>query len=555
MFNEQERESLGRRDFTTISVGSLSAMLAGCAGVLDAGDAGSGDRTEDEVDSTDSNEQDIRGEISSLEVTPTEAQQGEELVVTATVLNSDDVNHTGNIGVSVGQVSVFEDRISVEAGSSETRTVTTQQWQTGTYEVSVVLSANDRELDSAQTSVDIRTAHDNFVGVSGTDFVIDGDQVFYSGAHADGLSTIRTASNDEGAFEYEYEDEFDGDHYVADFMQYAASMNANVLRVVVAGVPYWENSTVHDGPGEFNDAWFELLDTVVAEAKRNEIRLVISLMSHDDTSAPAPGVYASWSDTVDDDLNADELNDAFFDDEQANEYYKNFIERVVTRENAITGIEYRDDPTIMMWECGNEIDYWTPENRGNSLADWYNDIATYIKSLDENHLVTTGMYGSDERNEFVEDHRSGAIDVCSFHFYPKFPNGPQEGDSYGEEPGTDMSAAEAQAYIERKVETAHTELEMPVILGEYGVHQFPDLYGWTLATRRDFFTALYETANRVDLNGVHAYALVLDKKFTGETRITDGRYENGIYPDDELVPIITEYGETVAEKSAADVTE
>jgi len=258
---------------------------------------------------------------------------------------------------------------------------------------------------------------------------------------------------------------------------------------------------------------------------------------------------------VDDDSNSDALNDAFFEDEQAKEYYKNFIEKLLTRENPLTGVKYRNDPTVMMWECGNEIEYWVWENRGESLAEWYDEIATYIKSLDENHLVGSGMFGSDERNEFVEDHRSDAIDVCSFHLYPKFPAGPDSEDSYDEEPTTDMSISETTAYIEDKVETAHAELGKPVMLGEYGVPQFPDLYGWTLETRREFFDAMYETADRVDLNGVHPFALTLDKKFTGETRITDGRYENGIYSDDDLSSIINDYGDVVENKSESSITE
>lgn len=537
------------------AVGVVSSF-AGCAGVLDSEATGSTGEQSPEAGKTDAESQFTEGEITVVEITPTEPEEGDEISVTVTISNPDNVSHTGMLEVSVGQDMISDDRISVQAGEDETRTFTTERWQAGTYEVSAELSGSGGDVDSARTTVDVVPAHDAFVEVSGTDFVIDGAPVYYSGGHSGGNLNSRTASDDEDGWEYDYDDAFEGDHYVADFMQYAAANNMSVIRTTAAGVPWAEDSRVHEAPGEFNDEWFELFDTVVAEAKRNDIRLVVSTMAHDMDLAPAPGAYAKWSDTVDDELNRDALYDAFFDDEQARQYHRNFIEKLLTRENHITGIEYREDPTIMMWECGNEINYRHPDNIGGSLADWYDETARYIKSLDENHLVGSGMYGVDARDEFVTDHRVEAIDVCSIHLYPKYPNRSDIAEKpYEKESAHDMSIDDTVEYIEGKVETAHDEIGKPIILGEFNVMQFPDIYGWDLKLRREFFEAMYDLADRVDLNGVHAFALTLDEKCTGEVRITDCRAESGIYPDDELLSIIAEYSSTVAAKSKADITE
>lgn len=556
MSNDRFRQSLRRREFAIFSGVSLSTALAGCAGILDRGDSESNGETTDESEPTDREEQSTGGEITSFEVTPKNSQQGEEITVTATISNTFDVDHTGNIGVYIGSELVFEDRLTVEAGEHETLTLTTEYWQTGTYDLEIILSGNDTEIDSARASVEIRSAHEEFVEVSGTDFVIDGAPVYYSGGHSGGNLHSRTASDDEGGWEYEYDDTFDGDHYVADFMQYAAANDMSVIRATASGVPWAEDSLVHEAPGEFNDDWFNLFDTIIAEAKRNNIRLVISTMAHDMDLAPAPGAYAKWSDTVDDNLDGDALYDAFFDDEQAKQYHKNFIEKLLTRENHITGIEYRNDPTVMMWECGNEINYRHPDRIGESLAHWYDETARYIKSLDENHLVGSGMYGVDARDEFITDHQVEAIDVCSIHLYPKYPNRSDIAEKpYEEDPAHDMSIDDTVDYIEGKVETAHNEIGKPIMLGEFNVPQFPDIYGWDLELRREFFEAMYNVAARTDLNGVNAFALTLDEKCTGEVRITNCRAENGIYPDDELLSIISGYGEVVEEKSDSSITE
>lgn len=146
--------------------------------------------------------------------------------------------------------------------------------------------------------------------------------------------------------------------------------------------------------------------------------------------------------------------------------------------------------------------------------------------------------------------------MCSIHLYPKYPNRPDIAEEpYEEGPAHDMSIDDTVEYIEGKVETAHTEIGKPIILGEFNIPQFPDIYGWDLELRREFFEAMYNVADRADLNGVHAFALTLDEKCTGEVRITDCRAENGIYPDDELLSIITEYGDTVAAKSQAEMRE
>lgn len=545
-------EQISRR--ALLAAVGAAGSIAGCSSLSDDGDAGSpGDGPDDSSSNTETAF--TAGEIRTVEITPTEPEPGDEISVSVDVSNNDDVSHTGTLRVSAGG-NAAETQMTIPAGDTATQTLTTELWQAGTYEAVVELSGNGSPIDADRTTFDLVPAHNAFVEVSGTDFVIDGDPFYYSGGHGGPNLNSRTSSDEADGFEYEYADSFDGDHYVADFMQYAAAYDMPVIRVVTAGVPWADDSLVHEAPGEFNDEWFELFDTVIAEAKRQNIRLVISPLSHDMDLAPSPGAYAKWSDTVDNDQKRDALYDSFYEDEQAKQYYKNFLEKLLTRENHITGLEYREDPTIMMWECGNEIEYALYDDRGKSLADWYDEIARYIKSLDENHLVGSGMYGSDARNEFVTDHQSEAIDVCSFHLYPKYPNRSDIAEKpYEEGPAHDMSIDEMTEYIEQRVKTAHTEIGKPVILGEFNIPQFPDIYGWDLEYRREFFTAMYNAADSADLNGVHAFALTLNEKCTGEVRITNCRAENGIYPDDELLSIITDYSETVTAKSQAVITE
>lgn len=426
----------------------------------------------------------------------------------------------------------------------------------GLFDITGCTNRTEQDPDSTNTEDDrvtdrpVTERPDSFVDVNGTEFTLDGSPVYYCGGHA-GTPIMRTDASDP-TIEYAYEDAFDGEHYVADFMQFAAAHGMDVLRVVVNSSERSGDNIIHEGPGEFNERWFEHFDRIVAEATRNSVRLIVSLLSSDRELAPGPYQYALWSDTIDESLEGRELYDAFFHDEQATRYYKNFIEHLLTRENTITGVEPRNDPTIMMWECGNEIEYASPKRSEESLGKWYGDIASYIKSLDSNHIVGTGMYGSAERNDFIADHESDAIDACSFHLYPKMGNGADlRGDPpYREDPWTDLSVTETKTHIEAKVEQAHEELGKPVYLGEYGVPQFPDIYDWDLETRNRFLEAMYETAAATDLNGMNVFALELILKHIEDARLTDGRESNGIYPDDEeTLAVIEQYAGTAEEKS------
>ena len=58
--------------------------------------------------------------------------------------------------------------------------------------------------------------------------------------------------------------------------------------------------------------------------------------------------------------------------------------------NTITGVSYRDDPTIFAWELINEPR--VPQDwSGDVLQSWIEDVSAHIKSIDPLHLVTTGV--------------------------------------------------------------------------------------------------------------------------------------------------------------------
>jgi len=76
-----------------------------------------------------------------------------------------------------------------------------------------------------------------------------------------------------------------------------------------------------------------------------------------------------------------------------------WVRLVVTRTNTETGVAYNQDPTILAWELINEPhtdDGFESElglTPGSIVCSWVSEMSAYIKSLDGNHLISTGEEG------------------------------------------------------------------------------------------------------------------------------------------------------------------
>jgi mannan endo-1,4-beta-mannosidase len=149
-------------------------------------------------------------------------------------------------------------------------------------------------------------------------------------------------------------------------------------------------------PGKFNEAAFRTLDEVLAAANRTGVRLIIPLVDN----WPWMGGRAEYAG-----FRGKTKND-FWTDPQLLADFKETIRFILTRTNTVTGVRYADDPAILCWETGNEIE---------SPAPWTREIAHYIKSLDKNHLVMDGFNASRLRDESLE---IPDVDIVTTHHYP-----------------------------------------------------------------------------------------------------------------------------------------
>jgi hypothetical protein len=153
------------------------------------------------------------------------------------------------------------------------------------------------------------------------------------------------------------------------------------------------------GPGEFDEKGFEVLDTLLAVAREKKIRVVIPFVDN----------WHWWGGVAEYAAFRGKAGRLFWKDPQLIADFKETIRFVVERVNTVNGIAYKDDPTVLAWETGNEL---------ASPHRWTREIAAYIKAIDPNHLVLDG------RQEEVLERasiRNPHVDLLQTHHYEKDP--------------------------------------------------------------------------------------------------------------------------------------
>jgi mannan endo-1,4-beta-mannosidase len=233
---------------------------------------------------------------------------------------------------------------------------------------------------------------------------------------------------------------------------------------------YWDSSA---GAPAYNDGatGLEHLDYVVYKAGQLGLKLVIPFVNNWNDFG-GMDQYVRWRDIS---TPGDQTwyHDSFYTDPVIKQWYKDWIAHLLNRVNTYNGIAYKDDPTIMTWELGNEPRCLSAGAYGRSdncttqtLIDWADEISTYIKSLDSNHLVSVGdegFYCLPNPTHWTENCGEGVdtiaftrlpnIDVMSVHLYP---------DSWG----TDV--AWGTEWIKQHIRDAKANGK-PVMLGEFGI--------------------------------------------------------------------------------------
>lgn len=533
-----------RRRFLEVATLS-SALLSGCASV---DNSTSMDDTEETSTSTDTaNNADFEFEQATY---PDTITPGESFEMQIPVKNTG--NNQGETTVSL-DLGEYEKSKTTELASEEETTVifTIEEGLiAGTYEFTIAETTTDQSFQGElRVGGDIPKL-DHFIQTEGPNFVRDGEPFYFSGGNND---MVRRAPK----------------WYVDMVFAEAAELGLGALRTwVYAGKCYigdckGTNNKVIPDPAEdgsdaveslppLNETVMQRLDYAIYKANETGVRLILPLLSN---TASHTGITDFVRYTA-----SASSHDDFYTDPNCRGLYKEYVEAVLTRKNVFTDREYRNDPGIMLWELVNEPDLQDNDGSTSIMQEWIEEMAPFIKSIDDKHLLSTGEIGyyeesrdqslsgkSDQGMAYIKNHQPDAIDAATFHIYLNKNGLMIEEDSI----------PRWKPWVENHAIDAHETLEKPLYAGEvapsndageFRVDRRDDDWKAQDEKRAEKYRELFDEFLEHDVNGAVNWTFMIPFDFATDPVDDPEQWNAGVsvYPEDPHTPeVLQEYSATL----------
>eukprot|EP00884_Botryococcus_braunii_P013173 jgi/Botrbrau1/21857/Bobra.0190s0068.1 len=277
-----------------------------------------------------------------------------------------------------------------------------------------------------------------FVATRGTQFSTGERRLYFSGTNADYLLQPN-------------------DTQIADvkkFIKASAVNGVNVIRISGrrAGDVTQQQANAAAGQSLYSqeDA-VRLLDKVIVTSAKYGVYVIVPLTTF-------------WTGSLD---------DSFFTEEDVKQQFQQHIHALLNHRNVYSDVAYADTPAIFAWELAEEPQTSLAEpNKAELLTKWIDEMAAFVKGIDDKHLVGTGEDGHSRNwrgatgNRTWEDDRLAAeaftnhiaspnIDFASVHLYPGETDSSLKGGDFGE------------YLLKSRAQIAHS-LGKPILLEEIG---------------------------------------------------------------------------------------
>jgi len=306
-------------------------------------------------------------------------------------------------------------------------------------------------------------SQNSFIKTSGNKFVLVNDEFKFFGINA---YYLQSEAGDTAKR-----------YIVDDVVQSANSIGVTVIRMwaFYESSSFLNPSVIRKSPYEFQESGLVALDYVLQRARERGVYLILTLSNNYSDFGGIPQ-YINWANHYQLNGSANHTHNDFFTNDSIKQWFKFYIELLLNRTNTINGIKYKDDSTIFSWEIMNEAD--NPGENSNVIKNWYEEFSSFIRSIDQNHLIATGENGYDtypnlysdidlmynsshflvngsKGTSFYENSLLRNIDYTSFHSYPN---------------GWGLSAKAGKTWIKDHYEIADG-FNKPTLLGEFGIKE------------------------------------------------------------------------------------
>ncbi len=337
-------------------------------------------------------------------------------------------------------------------------------------------------------------AQQGFVRVEGTHFTIDGKPYRYIGANY-WYGGLLATNGEKGKQRLKTE---------LDFLKKKGVTNLRIM-VGAEGLTTYLYRTPSEkslltAPGKFNENMAYGLDYLLNELGKRNMKAVLHFTNTWDWSGgidqylewngygnqphPKYGGY-TW------DKNQ-EYTAKFYTCQPCMDELDAYIKYILHRTNSINGKKYTDDTAVMAWEIINEPRPMTQAAVHAFLA-WMQHTSALIKSIDKNHLVTTGSEGEiasfNDISIYKQEHTDKNIDYLTIHIWPKNWGWFKDTSIVA---GYQNSVNNALAYIARHLAIAK-ELNKPMVIEEFGLPRDSQSFNISSTTnsRNHFYDVIF----------------------------------------------------------------
>ncbi len=313
-------------------------------------------------------------------------------------------------------------------------------------------------------------AQDGLVKVNGTQFTINGKPYRYIGANY-WYGGLLATNGEAGKRRLKAELDFLKEHGVTN------------LRIMVGAeglttYPYRTPSekALQPQPGKFDEKIMVGLDYLLNEMGKRNMKAVLHFTNTWEWSGGL-GQYLKWNGYGDQPYpkNAgykwedhEKYISQFFSCQPCKDELDTYIKHVLARINSLNGKKYTNDPAVMAWEIINEP---RPMQKTAlpAFEEWIQHVAALVKSLDKNHLLTTGSEGDIatdfDMEAYKKIHADKNIDYLTIHIWPKNWSWFKDTSIVA---GYSNVLNNADDYIKRHLKVAG-ELNKPLVIEEFGL--------------------------------------------------------------------------------------
>ncbi len=295
-------------------------------------------------------------------------------------------------------------------------------------------------------------------------------------------------------------------------LDHLQDLGVDNLRVMAASEgpdsePWRVSPAVQPEPGVYDETLLEGLDFLLAEMAARDMRAVLVLNNFFQWSG-GMSQYVSWvrnvpipyphnpGTTWDEFQNFSAL---FYTEPEAQRIFLDFVEMLTSRRNTVTGVLYRDDPTIMSWQLGNEPRGF---DQTEAYQRWVPETAAAIKRMAPKQLVSLGGEGkltSLERTAFESVSEAEALDYLTIHIWI------ENWGWYDPERAEETfypAMGRAMGYLADHVAVAE-RLRKPLVLEEFGVTRDGRDYdpASSVEYRNRFFTVVFDAIHKLASEG------------------------------------------------------